>query len=98
MPPEYTVEFNGAVLGEKYIADDSVEYELLAEFYEDFDLPHMVKYHVDGYISDPVVTVRDGAGTRSTRRSSPRSITSITVQTRRRRSWTRSSSRTSTPM
>ncbi len=62
VPPEYTVEFNGAVLGEKYIADDSVEYELLEEFYEDFDLPHMVKYHVDGYISDPVVTVRDGAG------------------------------------
>lgn len=62
VPEDYTVELNGTVLDEKYIADDSVEYDLFREFYEDFDLPHMVKYHADGFIGDGKVTVRDASG------------------------------------
>lgn len=62
VPSGYSVELNGVPLNESYMADDSVEYELLEEFYEDFDLPHMVKYHVDGLIGDPEVTVKDEAG------------------------------------
>lgn len=62
VPADYTVEINGTVLDEKYVADDSVEYGLLEEFYENYDLPHMVKYHADGFIGDGNVTVKDGAG------------------------------------
>lgn len=62
VPADYTVECNGFVLNEKYVVDDGVEYELLKEFYEDFELPHLVSYHADGFIGEAEVTVRDGAG------------------------------------
>lgn len=62
VPADYTVEYNGTVLGEDFVSDSSVEYELLKEFYEDFDLPHLVTYHADGFIGDGNVTVRDASG------------------------------------
>lgn len=62
VPADYTVEINGTVLGQKYVTDDSVEYGLLEEFYENYDLPRMVKYHADGFVGDGNITVRDGTG------------------------------------
>lgn len=62
VPAGYSVELNGFPLSKGYIADDKTEYELLAEFYGDFDMPYMVSYHVDGCIGDLNVTVKDEAG------------------------------------
>lgn len=62
VPADYTVKCNGTVLDSRYIADDSAEYELLKEFYADFDLPHLVTYHADGFVGEAEIEVRDGAG------------------------------------
>lgn len=62
VPADYTVEFGGSRLDESFIVDDSIEYELLKEFYEDFELPHMVTYRVDGYFGSGGFTVKDTDG------------------------------------
>lgn len=62
VPSHYSVELNGTVLDERYIADSSVPYALLKEFYEDYELPYMVSYRADNFFGDAKIVVRDGDG------------------------------------
>lgn len=62
VPAGYSVELNGTVLNERYVTDSSVQYALLKEFYEDYELPFMVSYRADNFMGDAAVVVRDESG------------------------------------
>lgn len=62
VPHDYTVYLNGVLLTADYITEDHIEYDLLADFYDDYDLPYLVTYHSGPVLGESVLTVRDAAG------------------------------------
>lgn len=64
VPPDYSVTIGGKVLGDQYISDDKVEYELLKGFYKssDFSCPYLVSYLTGSLFNDTEITVEDGSG------------------------------------
>ena len=62
VPCDYTVYLNGVKLTEDYIIKDHIEYELLADFYDDYDLPYLVTYQSGPVLGESVLTVKDAQG------------------------------------
>lgn len=58
VPHDHTVSVNGVVLDESYIIESGKQYEVLKEFYEDYELPHIVTYQAGPFMGDvePVIT------------------------------------------
>lgn len=58
VPHDHTVSVNGVALDESYIIESGKQYELLAEFYEDYALPTIVTYQAGPFMGDvePVIT------------------------------------------
>lgn len=64
VPAGYTVSINGHALDEKYITDDSVEYAVCSQLYDNdyIELPRMIHYHADNYIGTDVMEISDEEG------------------------------------
>ena len=63
VPSEYTVSINGHELGEEYLVETGIPYDVLAEYYQEFpNLPTKVTYRVDQIIGhvDPEIFDADG--------------------------------------
>lgn len=58
VPHDHTVSVNGIALDESYIIESDRQYEVLAEFYEDYELPTIVTYQAGPFMGDvePVIT------------------------------------------
>lgn len=63
VPTGYTVYLNGQPLDDKYIVEDNIEYEQLADLYDTMpELPHMRRYKADGFVGELELTVTDDKG------------------------------------
>lgn len=62
VPSDHTVTVNGYTLGSEYITDEKVPYEPIAEFYEDYDIPHRVTYSVAPIMGEMNVVITDPEG------------------------------------
>ena len=63
VPSTYTVKLNGTDVGEEYIVEKDIPYDVLKEYYTDYpDLPTKVKYEMSGYIGQltPVAYNEEG--------------------------------------
>ena len=58
VPHDHTVSVNGVALDESYLIESGRQYELLAEFYDDYELPTIVTYQAGPFMGDvePVIT------------------------------------------
>lgn len=58
VPHDHTVSVNGVALDGSYIIESNLQYELLADFYEDYTLPYIVTYQAGPFMGDvqPVIT------------------------------------------
>lgn len=63
VPKEFTVCANGHVLDDRYITESGMEYSALEEFYDDYQLPTLVTYTVEGYLGGMELSVSDEKGT-----------------------------------
>ncbi len=62
-PQSYTVILNGQPLGEEYIVNRGIHYDVLEEYYRDFpDLPTKVTYHIDHLLGHVTPVVYDDLG------------------------------------
>lgn len=61
-PCTYPVYVNGVLLGEDYIAETNIHYDLVEQYYETCDLPYKVVYEVAAIMGelDVVITTPDG--------------------------------------
>ncbi len=63
VPRDYTVSCGGVALDKSYVNQDNIEYDLLREFYDDFDnLPTMTSYRTGNYVGELELQVLDGDG------------------------------------
>lgn len=62
VPHDYTVSVNGVTLDESYLIESGRQYELLAEFYEDYALPTIVTYQAGPFMGDMEPVITDPAG------------------------------------
>ncbi len=58
VPHDYTVCVNGVVLDANFLIETGIHYEVLEEFYKDYELPYIVTYQAGPFMGDvqPVVT------------------------------------------
>ena len=61
-PSEYTVSVNGVQLDETYVTKSGIHYELLEEYYDDFDLPTMSTYEAGPFLGEFRMEVTDTEG------------------------------------
>lgn len=61
-PHNYPVYANGVLLDESYITQTGIQYEVLADYYDDFDLPHMVVYEAGPCLGETAMQVCDPEG------------------------------------
>ena len=66
VPSDHTVTVNGYVLNDAYITDDKIPYEPIADYYENYDLPHRVTYSVSPVFGEMDVVITDPAGNQVT--------------------------------
>lgn len=62
VPEDYTVYSLGNKLDSGYITESGIPYPILAEYYEEYDLPAMVTYTAGPYLGEGALTVTDPAG------------------------------------
>ena len=62
VPRDYRVVCGEAQLGSEDIVENAVHYDLLEEFYDNYELPTMVTYSSGNYIGDLSLRVYDAAG------------------------------------
>ncbi len=63
VPKTYSVYLNGKQLGSEYIVEEGIHYDVLEEYYTDFDsLPTKVRYKYDNVIGTLEPTVKDEDG------------------------------------
>ena len=63
VPESYRVEVNGIQLGDEYIIERGIEYDVLHSLYYEYeDLPHKVTYKLDSNMGDAQVVVYDEYG------------------------------------
>ena len=63
VPSNYTVTVNGVVLGDEYIVERDVEYDVLHYFYYEYEgLPTKVTYQLESNMGDANVVVYDANG------------------------------------
>lgn len=63
VPASYSVELNGHELGEEYIIESGIQYDVLTEYYQDYpNLPTKVTYKFDNIIGnlEPVILDENG--------------------------------------
>lgn len=62
-PRTYQVYLNDVLLGEEYIVEEGIKYDVLEEYYDDFaNLPTKVRYKYDNAIGELEFTVKDEYG------------------------------------
>ena len=75
-PAEWQLSCNGNPLGEKYITEKGIRYPSMEEAYDyGFELPTLVKYHIDNYIGEAVIEVRDADGNAAQLQEDPAAYT-----------------------
>lgn len=62
VPEDYRVVCGGYTLDADYIEESDLPYGLLEEFYDSYELPHLVKYRVENYLGQIPIQVLDAAG------------------------------------
>lgn len=63
VPRTYSVYLNGIRLGDEYIIEDNIPYDVLKDYYDDFpDLPTKVTYKFDHCLGPVDVEIRDEKG------------------------------------
>lgn len=62
VPSHYPVYYNGVKLDDSYIIQQGIEYDALAAFYGDYELPTMVTYAAGPVLGMAKIEVRDTAG------------------------------------
>lgn len=63
IPETYTLKINGKDVGEEYITETGIKYDVLEPYYADYkDLPTKVKYEIHDLVGDVVNTVYDANG------------------------------------
>ena len=62
VPHDFTVYANGTALDSSYITQDNIPYELLKNYYKDYQPPYMVTYKVDPILGDITLTCKDRDG------------------------------------
>lgn len=62
VPQNFTVFAGDVALDSSYIAQDKIPYDLLEEYYKDYQPPYMVTYAVDPILGDIQLTVKDAQG------------------------------------
>lgn len=63
VPRTYEVYLNGVKLGDEYIVEEGIKYDVLAEYYDDFEnLPSKVRYKYDTAIGELQFEVKDENG------------------------------------
>jgi hypothetical protein len=63
VPEDFTVYSLGNKLGSGYITEHDIPYPILADLYDDYDLPAMVTYTVGPFLGEGKLEVTDAAGT-----------------------------------
>lgn len=66
VPSDYIVSVNGYVLDESYIIEDNIQYEEVASYYDEFDLPYKVTYEAGTFLGELEMTVTDPEGNPAT--------------------------------
>lgn len=61
-PHDHPVLVNGVALDESYIVETGIQYELLKDYYEDFDLPYIVTYTAGPILGEPEAVITSPAG------------------------------------
>lgn len=61
-PHDYTVSIGGQALDSSYIIESGKQYEILSEFYEDYQLPHIVTYQAGPILGQPEAVITDPEG------------------------------------
>lgn len=61
-PDGYPVYVGNTQLGQQHITEDNIPYGYLTEYYEKYDLPHMVTYQAGPRLGDIDIRVTDPAG------------------------------------
>ena len=75
-PAEWQVSANGNVLGERYITEKGIRYPTMQEAYDyGFALPTLVRYHLDNYIGELALDVRDAEGNEAELKDDPSDYT-----------------------
>ena len=62
VPSTYTVTVNGYPLDKSYITQDGIQFEAIAEYYEDYDLPCRVTYTTGYVLGDLEMVITDEQG------------------------------------
>ena len=61
-PHDYTVSIGGVALDESYIIESGMQYDLLSDFYEDYDLPHIVTYQAGPFLGEMEAVITSPQG------------------------------------
>lgn len=62
-PHNYTVSINGQALDSSYIVESGKQYDLLGEFYKDYEIPyHIVTYEAGPFLGQPEAVITDPKG------------------------------------
>lgn len=70
VPEDYRVTVNGYTLDGSYIVERQIPYPALAEFYEDYEMPRLVRYEAAGFLGEAEVSILDAAGSAVTEQKS----------------------------
>lgn len=62
VPSDHTVVVNGYTLDSRYITEERVPYEPIADYYEAYDIPYRVSYSVAPVMGELDVVIRDPEG------------------------------------
>ena len=62
VPHDFTVYANGTALDSSYITQDHIPYEVLKDYYKDYQPPYMVTYTVPSILGDIQLTTKDRSG------------------------------------
>ncbi len=62
VPDDYTVSVNGIALDESFLTESGIHYELLEEFYKDYELPCIVTYQAGPFMGDVAPVITNPAG------------------------------------
>lgn len=75
-PAEWQVSCNGNVLGERYITETGIRYPSMQEAYDyGFALPTLVRYHIENYIGELSLDVKDAEGNEAQLKDDPSGYT-----------------------
>lgn len=62
VPEEFSVYADGVLLDDSYITETGIIYDVVEEYYKDYDLPTMCTYTVGPALDEIVLTVKDTEG------------------------------------